>query len=235
MLKMISCSSDKENREIKNISSDTVAMLSDDKLSFIEATDINDIEGLIVKEDLIDLSAVDITKAGAINKVSHIRKKYKDMNLMVIADATISPMEYIRPDILASSLVIRPFTKEQLKTSLKAMIIDYVTKRSDEKAENTILVDTYDGKLRVPYNSILYIEAREKKLFACLKNKEYSFNGTLDELEVRLAAVFKRCHRGFLVNPIYIDQVFISKNEIHLSGGTIIPLSRSYKPQFKNF
>ena len=64
---------------------------------------------------------------------------------------------------------------------------------------------------------------------------EYPFYDTLDQLEERLSEKFLRCHRSYLVNKMRISKVYLSRNTLVLDEGEEIPLSRSYKPQVKQF
>ena len=97
------------------------------------------------------------------------------------------------------------------------------------------LGDVYkrQGKRLVPYSGIVYFESRNKKIFLGTDNEEYSFYGTLDNLEETLDDRFIRCHRSFIAAKKRISKIVLSKNIVVLDNGCEIPLSRSYKGKVK--
>ena len=103
-----------------------------------------------------------------------------------------------------------------------------------EDSKDAFVVESKEGQTRIPYEQIYYIEAREKKLFLRLENKEVAFYDTLENLLQVLPANFLRCHRSFVVNKYYIEKVQLSQSMIWLSHGISVPLSRSCKPEFKD-
>ena len=236
MVSMLTYSSkEKELHVIKELLDNLIAYLSEEKWETTYISSLQEVSHFFREQPLVNLSCYDVTQKGSIACLSDIRKSYKDMHLMLIADMTLSPMEYVKPDILASSLILRPFSKEALKDKLRDMIMEYVSGAEDGEAEDAFILETREGKTRIPYNQIYYMEARDKKIYLRLQNKELAFYDTIEELEEKLPDIFLRCHRSFLVNQTYIEKIMLSQSEILLSHNMSVPLSRSYKPRFKMF
>ncbi|MBQ9136710.1 MAG: LytTR family transcriptional regulator DNA-binding domain-containing protein [Lachnospiraceae bacterium] len=225
----------KELQITKELVDNLAAYLSEEKWETTYVSSLQEVSQYFAKQPLVNLACYDVTEKDSITCLSNIRKSYKDMLLMLIADMTLSPMEYVRPDILASSLILRPFSKEALKDKLRDMIMEYVSGVEDGDAEDAFILETREGKTRIPYNQIYYMEARDKKIYLRLQNKELAFYDTIEELEEKLPDTFLRCHRSFLVNQTYIEKILLSQSEIILSHNMSVPLSRSYKPRFKMF
>ena len=160
-----------------------------------------------------------------------LRRKYSDTSLMLIADASISPMEYIRPSILASALLLRPFSSEQVRESLEAVL--QAMDKKQETEERTFLIENREGKTYIPMSQIYYFEAREKRIYVRLKREEYTFYDTIEHLTEQLPEEFIRCHRSFIVSRSRIQKVMLSKNRIILEHNIEVPLSRSYKAVLK--
>ena len=99
--------------------------------------------------------------------------------------------------------------------------------------EETLLIETREGKTYIPLSKIYYFEAREKKIYVRLKKQEFTFYDTIEHLEESLPEGFLRCHRSFIVSRSRVQKVMLSKNLIELEDGISLPLSRSYKPVFK--
>jgi DNA-binding LytR/AlgR family response regulator len=154
---------------------------------------------------------------------------------MLLADTSISPMKYMRPDIRADSLLLKPWTKQQARSVLKSFLKSYITfaAEEDDTHENSYAVETKDGTTHIPYEQIYFFEAKQKKVYVCIGKEAYGFYGTIDKLIDELPDNFIRCHRGFIVNKNKIDKVALSQNIIYLDDGFDVPLSRSYKSLFK--
>lgn len=216
---------------LKKLTVDLAAHLSEDKWEINGFTSLEQLILFLKEQPLVNLACYDVTRKDSREYLSAVRKEYRDTLLMVMADSTLSPMEYVRPDILAASLILRPYTEEELRTKLKDLIGEYLSRLQDE--EDAFLVETKEGKTRVPFHQIYYLEARDKKIYLRLKERELSFYDTIEELEEKLPEQFVRCHRSFIVNRNCIEKILLSQSEIVLAHGICVPLSRSYKPRFK--
>lgn len=181
---------------------------------------------------LLDLVCYDVAPKGSIDDLERIRKDYQKMKLLLIADPAMSPMEYIRPTILASSLLIRPISPAQAREQLMELVEQFCSQPSHGQ-EESLVIETREGRTYVPLAQIYYFEAREKRIYVRLKKQELAFYETMEHLAERLPDYFARCHRSFIVSRQKIRRVMLSKSLIELEQGIQIPLSRSYKPAFK--
>lgn len=83
-------------------------------------------------------------------------------------------------------------------------------------------------KYQVKYNSILYLESRQRTIYLHLlppdKSQDY-FYATMEEMEQKLrSAGFLRVHKSFLVNMKYIEKLKYDKVLLH--GGESLPVSQ---------
>lgn len=145
---------------------------------------------------------------------------------MIMANNSISPLEYIKPTIMAASLILRPVTADIIQKEISSFIGYYL---ADNDNENKFIIETKDTTLRIPYSSIYYFEAKEKKVFVRLQDKEYGYYDTLDNLIEKLPENFIRTHRGFIVNKDRIERLINVENLLALEDGFYVPISRSYK------
>ena len=228
----------RDREEIKRIHgaiTNLAAILTEEKWEIFPFFSLKELSLFLTERPLINMACYDITHMKSLAFLEGVRKHYSDMLLMLVADDSVSPMDYVKPGILASSLILRPYTADLLREKLKDMICRFLISLEDADVEDAFVVETREGRTRIPYYQIFYLEARDKKIYLRLQNREFSFNGTLDELEEQLFGRFLRCHRSFLINQMHLEQIHLSKNEILLSHGISVPLSRSYKPRFKAF
>lgn len=217
---------------MKKLIRQAAAVLTEEKWQMEFFARREQVAAFLKDRPLLDLACYDVSPKGSIDDLEQIRKDYQKMRLLLIADASMSPMEYIRPTILASSLLIRPISPEQAREQLMELVEQFRNQASPGQ-EESLVIETREGRTYVPLAQIYYFEAREKRVYVRLKKQELAFYETMEHLEERLPDYFVRCHRSFIVSRQRIRKVMLSKNLIELEQGMQIPLSRSYKPAFK--
>lgn len=225
---------DRVKKELQNLDEAVrcqAAHLSDEYWNILLAGTVKEAAACAKEVSLLDTACMDITGEGDFACVEELRKRFKEMFLLIIADTSISPMSYVRPGIMASSLLLRPFDGREVDRVIKEFLEAYL-ERSDAGL-GSFVVESKEGKLYIPYDKIYYFEAREKKLYIQTDREEYGFHGTIDRLEDELPQHFMRCHRSFIVNTRKIEKVMLSQNIICLTEGRDVPLSRSYKAVLK--
>lgn len=181
----------------------------------------------------LELCCMDVVPEGTIAAAERVRSAFAKAQLLLIAEPQISPTQYLKPSIRATSLLLRPYTNEQARMAMAELMRDWV-RSEDVRQKDCFLIDTRQGRSWIPYGSISYFEARERKIFLCMNTKEIPFYDTLENLEQNLPNDFLRCHKGFIVNRWHIDRIVFSHNAIMLRDGAQIPISRSYKSAFKD-
>ncbi len=229
---------DKEKEEalrLKTQIKDIVASLSDEywKLECVGGNE--EILKYLEKTDLLDFACLDIMVDNGLAITRQMREKYKDMALLLIANADISPMVYLRPGVRPDALLIRPIDKKMAEDTLLEFLTNGLGKKEEDTADSFFLIKNKEERTFVPYNSICYFEARDKKIYACTRNEEYGFYASLEDLMETLPDQFMKCHRSFLVNSKMICRVLNAENLLELDGGIEVPLSRSFKPIFRDY
>lgn len=220
--------------ELKAVTKELAARLSEDIWRIEQMSSLKQLRAWLEETPLLDMLLYDVTHLGALDYLRQIRKSYRGAGLLILADRDTSPMTYLKPDIHADSLLLRPWSKEQVLEVLEEFIREYLeTSRGME--EQFYVIDTKEGSTRIPYDKIYYFEAREKKVYVCAGKEEFGFYYTIDKLTEELPEQFIRCHRGFVVNSLKIRKIMLSQNIICLADGFEVPLSRSYKADLKEF
>lgn len=227
----------KELDEIKWISKELISRLSEEQWFIEQFSSIAELSNFMKQKPLLDLLLYDVEEKEAVSYLQQIRRNYQKAHILLLADASTSPMEYIKPGICANSLLLRPWTKEQAVEILREFFLEYLKMIEQEKLEGSDLyiIESKEGTLSIPYDQIYYFEAREKKIYVSVGTKEFGFYNTIDKLAGELPEQFIRCHRGFIVNKNKIRKIMLSQNIIYLADGLDVPLSRSYKSVLKGF
>ena len=225
---------DRINKELQKLNEavrSQAAHLSDEYWNILLARTAGEAAACVEETSILDSACMDITGEGGLTCVEELRKRYREMFLLIIADTGISPMSYVRPGIMASSLLLRPFDDKEADRVIKEFLEAYLERFGADSG--SFVIESKEGKLYIPYDKIYYFEAREKKLYIQTDREEYGFYGTIDRLEDELPQHFMRCHRSFIVNTRKIEKVMLSQNIIYLTEGRDVPLSRSYKAAVK--
>ncbi|MBE5932632.1 MAG: LytTR family transcriptional regulator [Lachnospiraceae bacterium] len=217
MFTMLIHSEDEEEREfLCDICKEVTAHVSNEKINIIYDISEADSEP--------ECAIVNICEDDGLEYVKNIRNKFSNIEVMLIADAKISPMKYLNPQIRPISLAIKPYSKNEVEE----VVGEFLHKLLAEE-EGGMWIDTSDGKIKVQYNNILYLEASNKMLSLRLNSMEYNIYGSLDKFEKSLPDSFVRCHRSYIVNGTFISKVRFSENYLVLNNQIQIPLSRTYK------
>ena len=222
----------KELQAIEKVSKLEAAKKTDSKWGFYAFGNIKELKEFLNKQELTDILCYDITEKNAIEELIGIRREHRQPLVVLIVSNEISPLSYMKPSIMAASVMFRPLDAGQIKAIFGEIFETMATSSADDN-ENIIMIHQREGNIRLPLNKILFFEAREKKIFANTISKEYVFYDTLESLMKRLPGNFARSHKGFIVNRSKIKRIALSQNEIELEYEKIIPLSRTYKKDFK--
>lgn len=228
---IISNEQEEENAALLDLSKNSIARISVEKWNIEERVSVAKLKKLMKQRSDMDVVYMDVTREDAIAATEEFRKEHKEAVLLVIADEQISPMEYLKPSVQATSLLLRPFDEEQARQVIFQTWDWYAEKLEDDDAVLVVRVD--HETIRIPLNKIMYIESTNKKVNINLEQQTYILDDTLEHLEKKLPEYFLRTHRSFLVNRRKVREVYISKGIVCLEQDIEIPLSRSYKQQWK--
>ena len=84
------------------------AYYSDEDWKYYLYTKIEELKAALKKDPVLDILCWNVGGKEAISELEKTREKYREAFLLLIADSTISPMEYLRPSILPTALLLRP-------------------------------------------------------------------------------------------------------------------------------
>lgn len=210
-----------------------VAELSNKKLAVIERKTYGE-KKLRLEEieefEEIQAAIVDVTLENGLLLAKKLRQLYPEVEMVIVADAETSPITYLNPSVKASALVLKPLAKKIVKETLIHFYKQFCMEEADEEY---FMVERRGESVKLPYNKIIFFEAREKRIFVRSGNMEYGMSETIDGLSEILPANFIRCHRSFIVNVFFVTLVRFSENKIILDDNITLPLSRSYKSALK--
>lgn len=234
MLSMITfCKDMQELLKIKIISKNTVAVLSEDKWFMEFYNRLEEFKNKIKEGSKQDIICYDLEEGKGIDYATYIRKCYEHAMLILMADESISPMEYIRPDIMPAGLIMKPATDESIEKVIWDVFESYMEKIEKKGLDKAYIVSLKEEKITIPYSKILYFEARNKKIYIRYDNEEIGFYESIDNIEKELSKDFIRTHRSFIVNRRMIRKIKLTEKIVVLNSSIEVPLSRKYKNEVK--
>ncbi len=229
----LNSSREKEYSLLTHSFREQVAFQTDEMLEILKLATLKEALKLTETEELLDILCMDVTVPQAIPACEQLRKRYPESLLIVIATEDISPVTYLKPTIMAAALLLRPLEDRAVKETAGLLVT--MLQDGEKKEENILVIKTQEGKSRIPYSSILYLESRDKKLYVCTATREYGFYSTIEQMERELPEHFLRCHRSYIVNRLRIENVQLSRGLLTLQGDIDIPVSRKYKKAVKEY
>ena len=155
--------------------------------------------------------------------------------MILIADGRTSPASYMKPTIMAGSLLLRPFHENEIRNAFREAFGSFFRVEEEHEKKGQFIFDNREGKWRIDYEHIYYFEAREKKVFLNTGTRELGFYDTMENIQRALPSWFIRCHRSFLINGKMIEKLLLGQNLVVLKDGWEIPVSRTYKKEIKEY
>lgn len=101
------------------------------------------------------------------------------------------------------------------------------------KKRNKLMCKNKDGIWIIDFSNIIYFEFTGKKITLHMEKRSITFYDTMCHLQEILPDYFIRCHRGFIVNMNQLINVSFGSNTLLVRNEIEIPISRSYKENFR--
>jgi two-component system response regulator AgrA len=119
--------------------------------------------------------------------------------------------------------VIKKRVEAAIDTALKRHISGIQAKKIQIKNEDVLIT--------VAVDEIIFIETSpiRNKLRLHTKTRRLDFNGVIKKIADELDERFVNCHRSFIVNRDFIEEIHLSENMVTMSNGIEVPISRTGK------
>ena len=169
-----------------------------------------------------DILLLDI-EMGAMDGVTMAKRVRQDNEAVQIVFIT-GYSDYIAEgyEVAALHYLMKPVNREKLLTVLDRAM----EKRKQE--ERCLNLEAYGEMVRIPFYEIRYLDVHQNYVTVHAK-ADYTVKRTLGDFEKELDDRFCRVGRAMILNLKYIQRV--TKTEVRLSDGTVLPLPRgAYEP-----
>lgn len=227
---------DREKEELDLIDAafkEVIAMHSGDECRIMACDTKTELDKAVADTEIADFNFIEAVDKEGIDVATMVRQKYPTSALLLVVSDNMMPTEYIKPSIMASALIMRPSNEDDIKQTLKEFVNSV---RMEEEADdaNCYYAENSGTITRIPFNKILYIEARQKRVFFRLKREEYAVKESLESVIEKLPDNFIRCHRGYVLNKNKITKYYKTESIVEMESGITIPVSRTFKQAMRN-
>ena len=226
-------SNQQEEQRIRQYLRKLTAYYTDEKLELKVLHGFTSFVEEVQKAGLLDVAIIDVTMQGALEAARLLRRQFAKIEILAIADVSVSPVQYMHPSIRASALLLRPESMVWEDTMRDFYEQLPAVREQQESQRNVLWIKNREGTFRIPFEQIYYLEAREKKVFVRTRQEEFGVGETMERLAEQLPENFVRCHRSFVVNEEHITQIRLSESLLYLGKELFVPISRTYKERFK--
>lgn len=189
-----------------------------------------------IEKEQPDIAILDVQLSGkktGIDIAKVIREKYDFPFIFLTSNSDANTVEEAK-QVMPPAYLIKPFTKEELFSSIEIALHNYSRKIGEVKGKNLIIKDAIFIKEKGVYNKvlfrdILYLKSAHVYVEIVLKNKQkHVIRESLNEVLTNLSNQFIRVHRSFIINTSYLNS--ISQISLTISDETI-PLGKKYKEE----
>ena len=164
-----------------------------------------------------DILLLDI-EMGAMDGVTMAKRVRQDNEAVQIVFIT-GYSDYIAEgyEVAALHYLMKPVNREKL-----LIVLDRAMEKRKQE-ERCLNLEAYGEMVRIPFYEIRYLDVHQNYVTVHAK-ADYTVKRTLGEFEKELDQRFCRVGRAMILNLKYIQRV--TKNEVRLSDGTVLPLPR---------
>ena len=169
-----------------------------------------------------DILLLDI-EMGAMDGVTMAKRVRRDNEAVQIVFIT-GYSDYIAEgyEVAALHYLMKPVSREKLMTVLDRAL----DKRKQQ--ERCLILESAGELVRLPFYEIRYLDVHQNYVTVHSK-ADHTVKRTLGDFEKELDSRFCRVGRSMIINLSFIQRV--TKTEVRLSDGTVLPLPRgAYEP-----
>lgn len=190
-------------------------------------------EELLAQNKEFDIYFLDIQmeKITGIEAAKRLRKQ--DENCVIVFITGVKEYVFEAFDVAALHYLIKPVQEEKLKEVLKRAIKEIEKNRHSQgngTVNRQIFIRTRNKSITVNVSDILYFENEMRKIIVHTKQDAVTFYGNMADMEKQAGAGFYRCHRGYLVNMVYIAEY--NAENIYLCNGNKVYLAKEKYQDF---
>jgi two-component system response regulator LytT len=182
-----------------------------------------------LKTQEIDIALIDINlnnQKDGIDLVEYINENYSIPTIYVSSNSDKATIEKAKK-FKSNGFVVKPFSKEDLYTSIEVAISNFIVAPKEKKKEHLFIKDK-DLFVKVSLSEILWLKSDQNYTEVITPQKRYLLRGTIKDTLDQLDNRFIRIQKSYVVNfekitAINSARVIINEQEI--------PIGKIYKEE----
>ncbi|MCX7551883.1 LytR/AlgR family response regulator transcription factor [Xanthomarina sp. F2636L] len=187
-----------------------------------------------IEEEKPDIAILDIQLSGAktgIDLAKKIKKNYNFPFIFLTSNADVRTVTEAKK-VMPPAYLIKPFTKEELYTSIEIALYNHSSKTGQVIEDNLIVKDALFVKdkgvfSKLLFKDILYLKSAHVYVEIVLKDKQTQvLRISLNEIIEKMNEKFIRVHRGYIINLDYLEQIDNASLRINK---VVIPIGKKYR------
>lgn len=148
-----------------------------------------------------------------------IEQKHIDTDIIYVTSSKEHVFDCYRQHTFA--YLLKPLTEKDIVREVKRYLNEI------QMNPRCLNISSRGESIRIPLDTILYVESNYRKIIVHTKNKDYEYYDKLDAVEQTLKRDgFIRCHQSYLVA---LDEISACDGNVLQVGATAVPMSRKYK------
>lgn len=177
---------------------------------------------------LLDILMPDLT---GIEVAQRLRARSQDSFIVFLTFSKDFALEAFR--VGALQYLVKPIEQEELFS-----VLDRALTLAERRAPKTILVNTVQGKERIPFTSIVFVECRNHILSYHLSDGRTLIGRTIrTSFEVAMESLlnernFIHPHKSFILNADYVER--LTAQTFLMTGGFEVPITKSRYAQARS-
>lgn len=185
-------------------------------------------DALLAADKKFDIVFLDIQMEGTdgIETAKKLRERDEDAILIFITGIREYVFEAF--DVAAFHYLLKPIEEEKFREVFRRAGRELEKRKS--KRRETVFIKTRNRSFTLEKDSILYIESRGKKVEIHTTGETIEAYASMNEMEGQLGESFFRCHRGYLVNMVFVAEY--DSESITLNNGGYVYLAKEKYGEF---
>lgn len=191
--------------------------------TFLFTDGIELLENFSSKFDIIFLD-IKMPQMNGIEVAKKIREKDADVIIIFLTSLVQYALDGYK--VNASNYLVKPITKKRLGSELERWI-----RKTEQNDEPYICFHNDNGNYKVLLKNVSYIETYNRNLLIHTGQQNIVCYWKMKDMENKVVPYgFARNHSSYIVNLFYVEN--IEKNDVKLSSGERLPISKTKKKEF---
>lgn len=183
-------------------------------------------EDLLKYDKQVDILFLDIQMNGMDGMETARKLRERKFRGFLIFITVLGEMVFQSFEVQAYDYLVKPVEEKHFEKTMERL---YVSMQNASEA-SLLVQKGYESRI-ISLEDIIYCEIIDRKIYLNLVSSEVvDYYERIEHLETKLAGVFFRCHRSYLINLKHLKSY---KNGIaYMEGGKEIPVSRLRSKEF---